>query len=184
MNSDRTEYTSTAGKKYVMRPALPSELDVIYNIWKAGMEQHGYAIESDKEDKYRQFLSELIEGQDEIFRFWACEDADGRIVGWQSLMPYTNNPFSRELGGESSTYVSPDAQDRGVAYILLYHVIAHAKKTPLHHVIAFVAEDNYAVEKIGGKLGGWQEVGLLPAADKEPQRPGMKLHINMMSNNR
>jgi hypothetical protein len=63
---------------------------------------------------------------------------------------------------------------------MLFHVIAHAKTTPLHHVVAFVAEDNYAVEEIGRKLGGWQRVGVIPPSPKPPKRPGMVLHINLL----
>jgi L-amino acid N-acyltransferase YncA len=182
--SDETQgtvYTSKAGVRYVMRDARPDELDEIYAIWKAGMEQHGYEIDPARRAKYIAYLNGMMQSQDEVFKFWVAEAENGEIAGWQALMPYGNNPFSRELGGESSTYVRPSLQAGGVAHILLYHVIAHAKTTSLHHVVAFVAEDNKAVEQIGGKLGGWQRVGVIPPSPKPPRRPGMVLHINMLA---
>jgi len=176
-----TLYTAKSGARFLMRDAQPDELDVIYEIWKGGMEQHGYEIDPGKRAKYLAYFRALLQLRDDVFKFWIAETEGGEIVGWQALMPYGNNPFSRELGGESSTYVRTTAQARGVAYILLYHVIAHAKTTPLHHVIAFVAEDNLAIEQIGGKLGGWQRVGVLPSSPKPPKRPGMVLNIHMLA---
>lgn len=179
--SKGTVYTSKIGTRYLMRDARLDELDEIYAIWQAGMAQHGYEIDPTKREKYCADLEGMMRSQDDVFKFWAAESESGEIVGWQALMPYVNNPFSRELSGESSTYVRPSAQAGGVAYILLYHVIAHAKTTPLHHVVAFVAEDNKAVEQIGAKLGGWQRVGVIPPSPKPPRRPSMVLHINMLT---
>lgn len=178
--SQGTAYTSKTGRRYVMRDARLEEFDRIYEIWKEGMEQHGYVLDPTKDEKYVGYLQYLLQTRDDVYKFWVCEAENGEIVGWQSLMPYGNNPFSRELGGESSTYVCRAAQIQGVAHIMLFHVIAHAKTTPLHHVVAFVAEDNYAVEEIGRKLGGWQRVGVIPPSPKPPRRPGMVLHINLL----
>jgi L-amino acid N-acyltransferase YncA len=179
--SKGTVYTSKTGTRYLMRDARFDELDEIYAIWQAGMEQHGYEIDPAKRDKYAAHFERMMRSQDEVFKFWVAESEHGELAGWQALMPYGNNPFSRELGGEASTYVRPSAQAGGVAYILLYHVIAHAKTTSLHHVVAFVADDNKAVEQIGGKLGGWQRVGVIPPSPKPPKRPSMLLCINMLA---
>jgi L-amino acid N-acyltransferase YncA len=176
-----TVYTSKTGARYLMRDARPDELDEIYEIWRAGMEQHGYELDPARREKYFAYLKGMMESQDDVFKFWVAEAETGQIAGWQALMPYANNPFSREFGGESSTYVRPSSQAGGVAYILLYHVIAHAKATSLHHVVAFVAEDNKAIEQIGEKLGGWQRVGVIPPSSKPPKRPSMVLHINMLA---
>ena len=179
--SQGTVYTAKTGARYLMRDARLDELDEIYAIWQAGMEQHGYEIDPAKKEKYAGYFKGLIQSQDDVFKFWVAEAENGEIVGWQSLMPYGNNPFSRELGGESGTYVRRSSQAGGVAYILLFHVIAHAKATPLRHVVAFVAEDNQAVEEVGRKLGGWQRVGVIPASSRPPKRPAMVLHINVLA---
>lgn len=175
-----TVYTSRSGARYLMRDARLDELGEICSIWQAGMEQHGYAIDPAKREKYFAYLEGLLRSRDEIFKFWVAESEQGEIAGWQSLMPYGNNPFSRELNGESSTYVNPRAQAGGVAQILLFHVIAHAKTTPLHHVVAFVAEDNQAIDQIG-KKHGWQRAGLIPPSPKPPKRPGTVIFINLLT---
>jgi len=175
-----TIYTAKSGTRYLMRDARPDELDEIYAVWQAGMEQHGYAIDPAKRAGYVAHLTWMMQSRNEVYKLWVAEAETGEIAGWQGLMPYVNNPFSRELSGECSTYVRPSSQAGGVAHILLYHVIAHARTTPLHHVVAFVAEDNKAVEQIGGKLGGWQRIGVIPPSHKPPKRPGMVLHVHML----
>jgi L-amino acid N-acyltransferase YncA len=179
--SPGTVYTSKTGARYLMRDARLDELEEICAIWKAGMEQHGYTIDPAKKEKYFAYLKGLIQSRDDVFKFWVAESGSGGIAGWQALMPYGNNPFSRELNAESSTYVRADSQAGGVAQILLFHVIAHAKTTPLHHVVAFVAEDNQAIDQIGKKLGGWQRSGLIPPSPKPPKRPGMVIFINVLA---
>jgi L-amino acid N-acyltransferase YncA len=176
-----TIYTAKTGVRYLMRDARFDELDEIYSIWQAGMEQHGYMLDPGKRDAYAGYLEGLMRSRDDVYKFWVAESEHGEIAGWQALMPYSNNPFSRELAGESSTYVRPSTQVGGVAYILLYHVIAHARTTRLHHVIAFVAEDNRPVALLAEKLGGWQRIGVIPSSPRPPSRPGLVVFVNVLS---
>ena len=43
--SQGTTYTSKSGQRYVMRDARLEDFDRIYEIWKEGMEQHGYVLD-------------------------------------------------------------------------------------------------------------------------------------------
>lgn len=178
--SKGTIYTAKTGARFLMRDARLDELGEIYAIWRAGMEQHGYVLDPAKDQQYAGYLESLMRSRNDVYKFWVAESEAGEIAGWQALMPYSNNPFSRELAGESSTYVRPSAQVGGLAYILLYHVIAHARTTPLHHVVAFVAEDNKPVALLAEKLGGWQRIGVIPSSPKPPRRPGMVVFINVL----
>ena len=68
-----TVYTSKTGARYLMRDARPDELDEIYEIWRAGMEQHGYELDPARREKYVAYLKGMMESQDDVFKFWVAE---------------------------------------------------------------------------------------------------------------
>ena len=67
----------------------------------------------------------------------------GLLVGWSSLSPWSDRPaYSRT--GETSVYVQPAAQGRGVGGLLLDALIARSRELGFHTILARIAEPNPA----------------------------------------
>ena len=178
---ETVSYATKEGNRYEMRDATIADLSVVYAIWQAGMKQHGYTLEAARDAEYRSYLEGLIHRADQTFKFWVALDEAREIAGWQALMPYSNNPFTREFSAECSTYVRPTKQATGLAYILLSHAVTHARQTRLHHLLALVAEDNKAISRIAEKMGGWELIGRIPPSPKPPERPGLNAFLSLLT---
>lgn len=63
----------------------------------------------------------------ERFNFWVAIDDDGNVCGWQSLIPFSNNPLRCDTWAESSTYIDPPFQGRGVGEMLVRKAIDSAQ---------------------------------------------------------
>jgi L-amino acid N-acyltransferase YncA len=109
----------------------------------------------------------LINSQNDPFRFWVALSSDGRIEGWQSLMPCRNNPGLVTSMAESSTYVRAKARGKGVGARLLKQATQHAEGTPLRFLLAFVAVSNAPMLTISQNLG-WIVMATVPCSPKLP----------------
>ncbi len=158
-----------------IRQACLSDLDAMVNVWKAGSHQ-ALGTELPKNIDYRLFFRQKIESQNECFKIWIEETPEGELMGWQSILPFRNNPAVLHLMAESSTYISPVYHGKGVARRLLSHAVSEARKTSLRWVIGFCSADNTAVLSLATSLGF--EVGLSLAADPHsPGQPGLQMLI-------
>lgn len=86
-------------------------------------------------------------------------EADGRLMGWASLSPYSTRPaWSRTV--EIGLYLAPDVRARGIGTLLMEAVISRARDAGHHVVIGQIVSHNEASIRLGVRTG-FREVGRL-----------------------
>lgn len=160
-----------------IRLAEDYDFDAIYAIWQEGIHSSSNINMEEMRAKFHENFA-LRNG---IYNYWVAANIDGEILGWQSLIKFSNNPLRENLHAESSTYIAKNARALGLGYLLVEHVIKEAEKTKLECIFAFIAKTNQAAAKIGKDLG-FLEVGQLPSL-KENSIPKIFIakSINQMS---
>ena len=133
-----------------IRPALLPDFEAIYAIWLEGI-AHSFAGFDYPADLHEQFHHNFAACRPP-FGFWVAE-TDGKVVGWQSLLPCTSNPMKRHLLAESSTYVASGKQTRGVGEALLRHALAQAGPMGLQFVFGYVLAGNERMAKLVQRCG-------------------------------
>ncbi len=79
-------------------------------------------------------------------------EADGHIVGWASLSPFSERTaYDRTV--ENSVYVHPDHWGRGVGTLLLAALMQAARTAGHHVVVARIVGDNEASIKLHARFG-------------------------------
>ena len=120
------------------------------------------------EVRLSKYFERALRSQDSVFQFWVAEDGQGSVVGWEMLASVSTDPTDRQLNGESMTCLG--RQSASLARALSTHAIRHAVRTPLQYVFARVpTRDTLMIEVL--ESVGYQEVGVIPAAEKAPARP-------------
>jgi L-amino acid N-acyltransferase len=90
-------------------------------------------------------------------------ETGGRVVGYATISKFRERPaYSRT--GESSVYVHPDFQGKGVGTLLMEETIVRARKLGYHAIIAGIALPNEPSVKLHEGLGfkfvgNFREVG-------------------------
>jgi phosphinothricin acetyltransferase len=157
--------------EFIIRDATLDDLDQIYFFWHGAVEQ-AIAMQLDpvkqaQEERYKEAFRQKFEEVDETYRIWVA-DLDGKIIGWQYLMPFENNPVFRHLTAEVSTYVAPDYRRSGVGTALLEHATMHAWGTSLQFVVGYISADNDAIRRVASRLG-FRKAGEFPPPLKDPK---------------
>ena len=120
------------------------------------------------EVRLSRYFERALRGQDDVFQFWVAEDGKGRLVGWEKLSSVSADPTDRQLNGHAMTCLG--RQSASLARTLATHAIRHAARTPLQYLFTRVpTRDTLMVEVL--ESVGYQEVGVIPAAEKAPARP-------------
>ena len=166
-------------QKFTIREASVDDLKDIYFYWKEGVEQ-ALAMELDPvqkaiEDHYKEEFRQKFDEVDGVFRIWVAEQ-DEKVIGWQYLMPYDNNPALRNYTAEISTYVAPDYRECGVGTALLQHGADHAKQTPLQYIVGHISEENEAIPGIAERVG-FKKCGEFPPPLKDPKHSASHIYI-------
>jgi phosphinothricin acetyltransferase len=106
---------------------------------------------------------------------FVATDAEGSVVGWVAVTPYSSRPVYRGVV-EVSVYVRPDAQGRDVGTFLLDRLLASTDAAGVWTVQAGVFPENRASvalhqraefrvvgtrERLGQRDGRWRDVVLL-----------------------
>lgn len=141
-----------------------SDFDSIFNIWLEGIENSFDMGEFGEAEVRQKFHANFRERQG-IFNFWVAVDTENKVVGWQSLVKFSNNPFRQDTYAESSTYIARATRLKGLGRTLLSHALQEAEASTLEYIIAFIAQKNEAARKMARETG-WLEVGEIPA-DRE-----------------
>lgn len=150
-----------------IRQARKEDAEEIVDIWQQGLSiAMGYPPPPG--DYVRAFGQRLAE-QDEVFQFFVAVDGHD-VVGWVSLTPFRANPLVRELMAELSAYVRTARARGGVAKQLLDHTFAHARRTKLQYIMAFISSAN-RVALITAAQQGFKQVGTLPQSPKGTPQP-------------
>ncbi|MEE1944040.1 GNAT family N-acetyltransferase [Pedobacter sp. KR3-3] len=147
-----------------IRLALDEDFETIYAIWLEGIENSFDKKAADEQAVRQKFRSNFQERQG-IFNYWVAVDVNRDILGWQSLIRYSNNPFRQNTYAESSTYIAKQTRTKGVGKLLLEYMLKEAEKSELEYVIGFVSLTNVAARKITEETG-WIEVGIIPPPKK------------------
>ena len=147
-----------------IRLATDEDFESIFQIWLAGI-GNSFDPELAATPQVQEKFTENFRQREGIFNFWVAVDPGGQIIGWQSLIKNSNNPFRANLHAESSTYIAQGTRYKGVGKMLLDYVIKEAEKSSLEYVTGFVSMTNDAARKITQETG-WIEVGILPPSAK------------------
>jgi len=147
-----------------IRLAKDRDFDEIYQIWLEGI-SNSFDESAFKMEQIRKKFASNFFNRKGIFNFWLAVDETEKILGWQSLIRVSNNPFREHAFAESSTYISKSNRLKGVGRLLLKHVMAEAEKSELEYIIGFVALSNEAAKKITSETG-WHVIGQMPDSKK------------------
>ena len=152
---------------FTLRRATPEDAAAIAGIWLAGLTQNVVRVERAPAlpDATLAFTERLQAAAP--FGFWVAAAPDGQLLGWQSVLPCVNNPVVRDRCAEASTYVLPLASHAGIGEVLLRHAMEQARGTTFHHLVGWVINPR-ALKMV--ERCGWSLVGLLPEADRTPER--------------
>ena len=148
----------------IIRIAGDNDFESLYSIWLEGIHN---SFEFDMSDllKYKAQFKNNFEMRSSIYNYWIACDADGKIFGYQALIKCFLNPFRSPIFAESSTYISNDAQNRGIGKLLLGYAIQQAEKSSLHYIVGFVSSTNERAKKITSDLG-FVTIGPIPKSKK------------------
>jgi len=155
-------YNSTIN--FTIRIAVDNDIESIYQIWLEGV-GNSFDTNSFNEIEVSQKFKDNFQKRKGIFNFWVAVDTNDKILGWQSLIKTSNNPFRENIYAESSTYIAKDNRYKGVGKALLEFVMKEAEKSDLEYVIGFVSVENEAAKKITEETG-WLIVGKIPPSKK------------------
>lgn len=114
------------------------------------------------------YFERALRSQDDVFQFWVAENGHGSVVGWEMLCAATADPASRRLTGEATTCLG--RQSASLGRTLVTHAIRHAARTPLQYLFSRVPTRDTLMVGVLESVG-YQEVGVIPAAEKAPARP-------------
>lgn len=155
---------NNSAKNVAIRLALDNDFESIYQIWLEGIENSFDAKRFDQ-NELKQKFKDNFEKREGIFNYWVATDFESNILGWQSLIKFSNNPFRQNTYAESSTYITKNTRFKGLGKMLLDYVMQEAEKSSLEYVIGFVSLSNDAARKITEETG-WVKVGIMPNSKK------------------
>jgi L-amino acid N-acyltransferase YncA len=87
-----------------------------------------------------------------------AEDADGRIVGFARVSPYSSRPFYAGVG-DHGVYVDPEARGGGVGRALLEALAAAAERRGMYKLTSRIFTTNTASRAVH-RAAGFVEIGI------------------------
>lgn len=160
--------------EYAIRPATLADVEQIFEIWLEGLSQSlGTPFQATQ--RHRDDFERVVREQDDDFKVFVAEDvANGRIYGWQSLVPFRANPLVRGNMAELSAYTRREATRNNVGRDLIFHALRHADQSRLQYVVCYVAKTNERALMIAQRAG-FMMVGTLPTMQREPGGPDLAI---------
>jgi L-amino acid N-acyltransferase YncA len=124
----------------VIRPATPSDAERIGVIYDEGISGGAatFATGPHSAEERRVWLAERSP-RAPVF----CATADGRVVGWSALAPFSQRPWYDGVA-EYTAYVAHDARGTGVGRRLLQHLIDVAAEFDYWKLVGMILADNHA----------------------------------------
>ena len=152
--------------RLLIRQGGPADLGGVLRVCETHAEYWDGSLPN--ELRLSRYFERALRSQDDVFQFWVAEDGLGTVVGWEMLASVTTDPTNRQLNGESTTCLGrPSAS---LARTLATHAIRHSARTPLQYLFARIPTRDTLMIRVLESVG-YQEVGVIPAADKAPARP-------------
>lgn len=152
-----------------IREATETEFLEIERIWMSGIRNSFDVSNEEIVNRARIKFRANFFARTRTYNFWVAIGEDNKILGWQALLPVSNNPFREKLLAESSTYIAPDQQGNGIGKKLLEHAIAEAAKSNIEYLLGFVSQSNTAAKQITHETG-WITLGELPAHQTQNEK--------------
>jgi len=134
----------------LIRRAVLGDLDSIVQIWLQSSPS-ALSPNADKNcaDVYQQRIARHTGHNMGI---WVAEHpASGRLLGFQSLLPFGQHPGIRDFHAESSTYVDAEYQRSGVGRALLTHTLS--LPTELHTIFGIIPNGQTHSHRLVSSLG-------------------------------
>jgi L-amino acid N-acyltransferase YncA len=158
-----------------VRGARVDDLDAIMAIWRAGIRNSLGGPLPESMD-YPAYFRARLEEQDEVFKFFIVESPEGKVIAWQSVLPFRSNPATRGTMGEVSAYADPAYAHSRATLTGLTELFAHADTSPLHFLIAFIADPNQAAASLARHFGMVEAI-TLPISPKADHLPPLGLFV-------
>ncbi|MEN6544167.1 N-acetyltransferase family protein [Parvibaculum sp.] len=142
----------------IIRPATTDDLPGILFIHNEAV-RNTAAIWMDAEADLADRALWLAEHHDHGFPVFVAVEGD-RVLGFSAYGHYRPRSGYRHTV-ENSVYIHPDARGRGLGFALMKPLIAHAKESGHHVMLACIEAQNAASIALHERLG-FREVGRLP----------------------
>ena len=152
--------------RLLIRQGGPADLSGVLRVCETHSEYWDGVLPS--EMRLSAYFDRALRSQDEVFQFWVAENGHGAVVGWEMLSASSSDRASRRLTGEATTCLG--RQSASLGRTLATHAIRHAARTPLQYLFARVPTRDTLMVGVLESVG-YQEVGVIPAAEKAPARP-------------
>jgi L-amino acid N-acyltransferase YncA len=130
----------------VMRAADPADAGAICAIYNAAIIERGSTFET--ELRSTEGFSERIKAK--RFPFLVAE-ANGEVIGWAGLVPYSDRPCYAGIG-ECSIYVTVESRGKGVGTALTETLAVEAERNGFHKLLGKLFTDNAASIRLVEKM--------------------------------
>ncbi len=137
------------------RNAAAADLDAIRRIYNEGIKDRIATL--DEDPKSADDIAEWWSVHQDRYAVLVADDADGNVIGWASLNPYSHRCAYRGVA-DLSVYVARDARGTGVGTLLLRALEKTAKTYAFHKIVLFTFAFNTGGQGLYRKLG-YREVG-------------------------
>lgn len=154
---------------YKVRQGTIDDAEAIFEIWVQGIEASLGSRPSLDKDFLGYFRKRLSE-QDDVFIYLVVENTQGEIVCWQSLSPFRSNPAVASVMAELSAYASRAHMPGRPTLLGLEELMRFADRSPLHFVVAFIAENNPKALRMAEHVG-LTRIGGFPRSPQAPHLP-------------
>lgn len=131
-----------------------NDIDALLVIYNQGIEDRIATLELDAKDI--NYMTDWFESHQGRYRVFVAE-ADGEVVGWASLHPYSHRCAYAGVG-EISVYIRRDWRGRGVGSKLLTALEAFAREHDFHKLVLGTFPFNQNGQGLYRKMG-FREVG-------------------------
>ena len=136
-----------ASENHAVRTARSADAEAVRAIYNAAIAERGSTFET--ELRSAEDFSERITA--DRFPFLVAE-ADGGVIGWAGLAPYSDRPCYAGIG-ECSIYVAAKSRGRGVGTALTEALAVEAERNGFHKLLGKLFTDNAASIRLVERCG-------------------------------
>jgi L-amino acid N-acyltransferase YncA len=158
----------------LMRRGRPADAERIVAIWRDGINLAAEIHAADAEEPVSYFRTRL-ENTPEGLGYWVLE-VEGRVVGWQSLLPFYPSPLEWRYLAISSTYVERRCGVPDAGLKLVSGAAEEARRAGVAQLFAVISAKNRASIRMA-KRAGWHQCGTIPVRFRGPVRMELQLFV-------
>jgi L-amino acid N-acyltransferase YncA len=136
-----------------IRPARPADAEAIAALYNAGIAERQATFETRPREP-----AEVAAWFEPALPFLVAEDADGRVIGFARVSPYSDRCVYSGVG-EHGVYVAGQARGHGLGRGLLEALAAEAERQGLYKLTSRVFTTN-AASRAAHRAAGFVEVGV------------------------